>query len=193
MLNKTLPRIDAPPYDVGLSSPMVHLLLFVHNVRDLTEGLYFFCRNPDHLPQIRNLTHRDFLWEPADGQLPLYCLKKCDCRRKAAEVSCHQDIAGSSAFSLGMITKFRDTVENDPFKYRQLYWESGMIGQSLYLEAEAMGVRGTGIGCFFDDAVHDMLGLADNTYQSLYHFTVGVPVEDRKLTTFPPYHHLVQH
>jgi len=26
-----------------------------------------------------------------------------------------------------------------------------MIGQVLYLEAEAQGVRATGIGCFFDD------------------------------------------
>ena len=44
-----------------------------------------------------------------------------------------------------------------------------MVGQVLYLEAEAQGARGTGIGCFFDDAVHDILGLKDNTYQSLYH------------------------
>jgi hypothetical protein len=65
-----------------------------------------------------------------------------------------------------------------------------MIGQVLYLEAEAHGVRGTGIGCFFDDAVHDMLGFSDNRFQSLYHFTIGKPVEDSRLTTYPPYHHL---
>ena len=35
-----------------------------------------------------------------------------------------------------------------------------MIGQVLYLEAEAAGARGTGIGCFYDDAVHELLGLA---------------------------------
>jgi len=73
---------------------------------------------------------------------------------------------------------------------RQLFWESGMIGQVLYLAAEAQGVRGTGIGCFFDDAVHEILGLADNQYQSLYHFTIGKPVEDPRLTTYPPYYHL---
>jgi hypothetical protein len=42
--------------------------------------------------------------------------------------------------------------------------ESGMIGQVLYLEAEAHGLRGTGIGCFFDDAVHDLLGFENNAF-----------------------------
>jgi hypothetical protein len=65
-----------------------------------------------------------------------------------------------------------------------------MIGQVLYLEAEAHGFRGTGIGCFFDDALHALAGLADSAWQSLYHFTVGRPVEDPRLTTLPPYEHL---
>ena len=105
-------------------------------------------------------------------------------------VSCHQDIAGSGVFSLGMIAAFSDGLANKPYCYRQLFWESGMIGQVLYLAAEACGVRGTGIGCFFDDAVHKILGLKDNRYQSLYHFTIGRPVEDPRLTTYPAYHHL---
>jgi nitroreductase len=89
-----------------------------------------------------------------------------------------------------MLARFGDTVRREPFRYRQLFWESGMIGQVLYLEAEAHGVRGTGIGCFFDDAVHELLGLSDNRYQSLYHFTVGHPLEDPRRTTLPPYSHL---
>jgi nitroreductase len=105
-------------------------------------------------------------------------------------VSCHQDIAGSSAFSLGMLARFGEPVRREPFRYRYLFWESGMIGQVLYLEAEAHGVRGTGIGCFFDDAVHQILGLETDRYQSLYHFTVGCPLEDARLTTYPPYFHL---
>ena len=61
----------------------------------------------------------------------------------------------------------------------------------LYLEAEAAGVRGTGIGCYFDDAVHKLLGLDGDRFQSLYHFTVGSPVEDPRLMTLPAYFHLV--
>jgi hypothetical protein len=62
-----------------------------------------------------------------------------------------------------------------------------MIGQVLYLEAEAAGVRATGIGCYFDDAMHQLLGLRDDRLQSFYHFTTGGPVEDPRLTTLPAY------
>ncbi|HYA43526.1 MAG TPA: hypothetical protein VEF34_19655 [Syntrophobacteraceae bacterium] len=65
-----------------------------------------------------------------------------------------------------------------------------IIGQVLYLEPEAHGIRGTGIGCFFDDPVHDLLGLDGNSHQSLYHFAVGLPIEDPGLKSLPPYAHL---
>jgi len=60
----------------------------------------------------------------------------------------------------------------------------------LYLEAEAAGVRATGIGCFFDDPVHEIVGIKNFAIQSLYHFTIGGPVEDRRLMTLSPYEHL---
>jgi hypothetical protein len=41
------------------------------------------------------------------------------------------------------------------------------------LAAEAAGVRGTGIGCYFDDVLHRALGLTGHDWQSLYHFTIG--------------------
>ena len=66
-----------------------------------------------------------------------------------------------------------------------------MIGQALYLAAEAAGVRGTGIGCYFDDVLHRALGLAGHDWQSLYHFTIGGPVEDLRLRTVPPYAHAI--
>jgi nitroreductase len=112
------------------------------------------------------------------------------CRLAAAKII--RQRRSATAFSLGMIACFKDPVTRKPFSYRQLFWESGMIGQVLYLAAEAQGVRGTGIGCFFDDAVHEILGFADNQYQSLYHFTIGKPIEDSRLTTYPAYHHLIR-
>jgi hypothetical protein len=42
----------------------------------------------------------------------------------------------------------------------------------LYLEAEAAGVRATGIGCFFDDPVHEIVAVKGLSLQTLYHFTV---------------------
>ncbi len=105
-------------------------------------------------------------------------------------LSCHQDITGSGAFSLGMIARFGESIRREPFRYRHRFWECGMIGQVLYLEAEAHGVRGTGIGCYFDEAVHEILGLASDRFQSLYHFTVGRPLDDSRIATHPPYFHL---
>ncbi len=61
------------------------------------------------------------------------------------------------------------------------------MGQALYLEAEAHGLRGTGIGCYFDDSFHELLGLSGRSFQSLYHFTVGYPLSDLRLLTLPPY------
>jgi hypothetical protein len=71
--------------------------------------------------------------------------------------------------------------------YPRLFWECGIIGQVLYLEAEAIGIRGTGIGCFFDDPMHSQLGLNTLRYQSLYHFTIGGAIEDPRLRSLPPY------
>ena len=81
-------------------------------------------------------------------------------------------------------------LDGAPGLYRRLYWEAGAIGQILYLEAEAIGVAATGIGCFFDDRMHALLGLRDGEFQSLYHFTVGGRVDDTRLRTLDPYEHL---
>ena len=76
--------------------------------------------------------------------------------------------------------------------WRRLHWEAGLIGQVLYLEAEAAGLRSTGIGCFFDDEVLGVLGLETGrraSWQVVYHFTVGQAVEDERLTSEPAYAH----
>ena len=190
LLGRTLPRPAHAPFDVGLGPACIHLALFVHRVENLPQGLYLLVRHPDDLPRLKRDFDPRFEWMPAAEALPLYRLAAGDLRLKAIEMSCHQDIAGRSTFSLGMIARFADTVTADPAGYRRLFWEAGMVGQVLYLEAEAQGVRGTGIGCYFDDEVHRLLGISGDRWQSLYHFTIGRPVEDPRLTTLPPYGHL---
>jgi hypothetical protein len=133
----------------------------------------------------------EFLWErPNDPNDPngLFLLVPIDCRRIANRVSCDQAIAEDGFFSLAMIARLEGSLrERGEWFYRRLFWECGLIGQVLYLEAEAVGARATGIGCFYDDPVHDMLGLTGHGWQSLYHFSMGVPVEDRRLTSEPGY------
>jgi len=197
MLARVMPRSDLPvmqrpmPWDAIPWDPAIHFGLFVHRVSGLDPGLYLLARDPEKAGKLRRSTHERFAWTAPPGcppGLPLYLLETGDARRLAAQLSCHQDIAGDGAFSLGMIAEFQETLfARGPWFYRRLFWESGAIGQVLYLEAEAAGVRATGIGCFFDDPVHQAFGFKDFAFQSLYHFTVGGAVDDPRLTTLPPY------
>ena len=187
MLARVMPDATAP-WDALWWDARIHLVLFVHRVDDLESGLYLLPRHPAAADRLRAAMGREFLWEPVAASLPLVRLARGDCRRLAARVSCDQEIAADGFFSLGMLADFDASLEeHGPSFYRQLFWESGVVGQVLYLEAEAAGARGTGIGCFYDDPVHDVLGLTGHAFQSLYHFTIGMPIEDTRLTTAPGY------
>jgi hypothetical protein len=178
--------LDALPW-----APAIHFALFVHRVEGIEPGLYALARDAAKLELLRASMHREFAWSRPPGcpeTLALYLLQAGDARELASQVSCQQDIAGDGAFSLGMLAEYQSAlVANGPWFYRRLYWEAGAIGQVLYLEAESAGVRATGIGCFYDDPVHEVYGLADLAFQSIYHFTVGGYVDDPRLTTLPPY------
>lgn len=190
ILAATLPLSGNPPFDLWSYPASVNLLLFVHRIKELEPGLYFLLRTQEDHDTIAEHFHDTFSWNPASGHLPLYCLTSGNFKSKAAELSCGQDIAGDGSFSLGMLCNFSESLQASTYRYRQLYWEAGMIGQVLYLQAEAYGFRGTGIGCFFDDPVHEFAGIFDYTYQSIYHFTIGSPVSDSRLLTLPAYYHL---
>ncbi|MEQ1760425.1 MAG: SagB/ThcOx family dehydrogenase [Vicinamibacterales bacterium] len=186
-------RPTAPPWDVLTWQPQAHLALFVHRVQDLQPGIYAYLRSGDGVRDDWGSRMRsDFLWEhvPATGSGKddgLFLLAPLDVRVLANRLSCDQDIAGDGFFSLGMLARLAAVREQGPWMYRRLFWECGLIGQILYLEAEAAGARGTGIGCFYDDPVHEVLGLQGDEWQSLYHFSMGLPVEDTRLTTEPGY------
>jgi len=190
MLDMTLPRGDTPPWNAWPWPPRIHLLLFVHRVEGLEPGLYLFLRNPEGEALARQEFSDDFEWLPVSAcpaHFRLFRLAAADARNAARTLSCHQDIAADSAFSLAMLAEYDAALAEGTWRYRRLFWEAGMLGQVLYLEAEAAGVRGTGIGCFFDDGVHDLLGLQGTTLQDLYHFTVGGALADTRLQTLPPY------
>ena len=196
ILDTTLPRASAPPFDAWSFPPRLHLVLFVHRVNGLEPGLYLWLRAPADADALRQAFRANFNWETVmDSAIasPLYRLGRGDLRDFARTLSCQQDIAADGAFSLGMLARFEPVLrKHGAAAYRDLFWEAGMIGQALYLAAEAAGVRGTGIGCYFDDVLHRALGLAGRDWQSLYHFTVGGPVEDPRLRIVPPYAYLAE-
>jgi hypothetical protein len=160
-------------------------------VEGLTPGLYLLPRRSGRRRELATAFRPGFAWQRPPGcprGLPLVRLAEGELQDEARAVSCGQDIAADGCFSLGMLATFRPALERrGAWLYPRLFWECGAVGQVLYLAAEAAGVRGTGIGCFFDDAVHRLLGLADDGLQSLYHFTVGAPLGDGRLTTLPAY------
>ena len=200
MLQRVMPCMDRlqlerpVPWDLWPYDPAIHLMLFVHRVDGLTPGLYFLVRDPKKLAFVQQSMNPELSWTKAAGcpdDLPLYWLLEGDAKKLAVQVSCHQEIAGDSAFSFGMLAEFEGLLrERGAWWYPRLFWESGILGQVLYLEAEAAGVRATGIGCFFDDPVHEIVAVKGLSLQSLYHFTIGGPVEDMRLMTLPPYVHL---
>lgn len=163
-----------------------NLIIFVHEVQGLDKGLYLHLRNKEHLSALKRLMRPSFVFEEIrDG---FYLLEKDDFRSRAKSISCNQDIAADGAFSLGMLCEFSTQInEYGAHRYKELYWECGAIGQQLYLEATALGISATGIGCYLDDVFHTLLGLDSNQFQSLYHFTVGRAIVDSRLMTLPPY------
>lgn len=191
---KKLLLSNRPPFSLFVHQPLVHLALFIHRVDGLDSGLYLLFRNEEAVSRFKARSDGDFLWEQVESvnePLHLYLLERENHEDLSQLISCQQDIAKSGAFSAGMIAEFEAPIANyGDWFYRRLLQEAGAIGQVLYLEAEAIGLSGTGLGCFFDDLVHRTLGLDGKAFQSLYHFTVGKAVKDERLMHFPPYHHL---
>jgi hypothetical protein len=195
ILQNVLPQANAIPFATLPWRPAVSLLLFVHRVQGMAEGLYVLVRDSTHLSALRSSCGPDFLWATPQGcppSVPLYLLSTGDERAVARTVSCGQDIAADGAFSAGMLAAFDETLSAvGPGMYPRLFWESGAIGQVLYLEAGAAGIQATGIGCFHDDEVHRIVGISDHSWQSLYHFTMGGAVDDPRVQSFDAYRHLV--
>jgi SagB-type dehydrogenase family enzyme len=196
ILLKVMPGARQVPFTTVPWRPCVDLLLFVHRVADMVPGLYALVRDPARRQRLEETMDRSFAWTRPAGcpaSLPLLFLEEGDTRRGAQQTSCDQEIAADGVFAVAMLADYRTSLGAfGPWFYRRLYWETGVIGQVLYLQAEASGIRGTGIGCFFDDLTHKAFGLTSDRFQVLYHFTMGGAVDDPRLQTLPPYPHLAR-
>jgi SagB-type dehydrogenase family enzyme len=181
----------SPVWRLWPHAARVHPVLLVHRVEGMQPGLYALPRSETAMPDLKQAMPQMFTWTPADPDLPLYQLLAAKAERTARTLSCHQDIASHSAVTFMFVAEFAAPIQENPAAWRHLHWEAGMLGHCLTLEAEAAGWRGTGIGCFFDDAVHEVLGLGlgekNARYQVVYHFALGIPVDDARLTTLPAY------
>ena len=157
----TLLRSTARPLYADFSTQrFVQLYLYVHRVNVLEPGVYRYWPEHAHLEAI----------------------KLGDQRLVAASLSLGQDLAGNSCVTFSMIGNFQKATQKYGDRgYRYVHFEAGAIGQRMYLATEALGLRATGIGAFFDDEVHRYLTLAPEQGQVVYHFAVGYPVPDPRL------------
>ena len=194
ILLKVLPGKGRIPFATLPWRPRIDLLLFVHRVVGIVPGLYALLRDPMRKETLQPLMTSGFSWTVPDecpASLPLFLLEAGDARPIAAQTSCEQDIASDGVFATAMLADFRAPIETlGPWFYRRLHWEAGAVGQQLYLEAEAAGIRATGIGCFFDDLTHRTFGIQDDRFHVVYHLTMGGALDDTRIQTAPPYRHL---
>lgn len=127
ILSATLP-VDGSPFDLMPFKSNINLLAFVHRIEGLESGLYCLLREPEYLLELKDDLDPEFLWHHSDNELPLYLLKTGDFRTVAADISCNQDIAADSCFSLAMLSRCELIISLAPWRYPTLYWEAGLIG-----------------------------------------------------------------
>jgi SagB-type dehydrogenase family enzyme len=139
----------------------VQLYLYAHRIDGLAPGVYRLWPERGELEQVRS----------------------GDQRVAAAGLSLGQDLAGNACVAFSMIGDLeRATRAHGDRGYRYVHFEAGAIGHRLYLAAEALGLGATGVGAFYDEEVHRYLNLTPARGQAVYHFAIGYPVADPRLS-----------
>jgi SagB-type dehydrogenase family enzyme len=160
-LSAILAVVAQPLYADFAGIRFIQLYLYVHRVDGLPPGVYRYWPEHAQLEQIRS----------------------GDQRVAAAGLSLGQDLAGNACVAFSMIADLdRATRAHGDRGYRYAHFEAGAIGQRLYVAAEALGLGATGIGAFFDEEVHRYLNLTPEQGQVVYHFAIGYPVPDPRVT-----------
>lgn len=143
------------------SAGFIQLYLYAHRIDGLQPGVY-------------RLWAQDARLEP---------IRSGDQRVAAAGLSLGQDLAGNACVAFSLIGDLDCAVRSHGDRgYRYVHFEAGAIGQRLYLAAEAFGLAATGIGAFYDEEVHHYLNLTSQQGQVVYHFAIGYPVPDSRLS-----------
>lgn len=159
-LSAVLRTAKLPLHADFANTRFIQLYLYAHEVEKLPRGVYRY--------------------EPETATLKP--IKSGDQRVAAAGLSLAQELAGNSCVTFSMIADLDRAVRAHGERgYRYVHFEAGAIGQRFYLAAEALGLRATGIGAFFDEEVHRYLELTPTLGQVVYHFAIGHAVPDPRI------------
>lgn len=180
------------PHDVFLHDAPAPGFFFVHRVTGLDAGVYAVEGTADgSAGAFREALDPAFEWAPVEdlgGGVCLVRLRRGDMRGAVAFASCGQEIAGDGAFAAAFLADLEGWLRRfGPCGYRLAHAAAGLRGHVGYLQAEKAGVRGTGIGCFFDEVTRRLLGASGKEPSVLYHFTAGGALDDPRIRTIDPY------
>jgi len=172
-------------------APRTSLLFFVHHVEHLTPGIYLYPLCQGHFEKLIPSCFKEVSKVENEDNLPLFLCQEGDMRRIAGHLCCGQEIAHDGVLCTCIFTDLEEELKNyNGFPYAPLHWEAGFWGQWLYLESEIFNLRGTGIGCFFDDEIIKIMEGNQREkvlVNPLYFFTMGKPICDERIKTYPPY------
>lgn len=141
-------------------SCFVQMYLYVHRVEGLPAGVYRYAAEACELERI-NVGDQHVM---------------------AAGLSLGQELAGNACLAFSMVADLERAARAcGECGYRYVHFEAGATGQRMYLAAEALGMRATGIGAFFDDEVNRYLELTPAQGEVIYHFAIGHAITDGRL------------
>jgi len=184
--------------------------LFIHRVMDMKSGRYVLIRDPARTTELLNHVVLQATHQIEQITDHLYFIEDMNVETMAQRVSCDQEIAGESFFTIGCFGDFTDFTDFtelvkqeeeegkgkgkgklaliDGHRYRRAFWEAGIIGHLLYLDATALGYGATGIGCHEDEPMRQYFVKKEKVqFSPLYHVAVGSPLKDRRIVNLPPY------
>ena len=127
------------PFDAGPDEPRVHVLLFPHRVDGLAPGAYLLPRSEAGRALLRHsLPATQFLSPMPDAPADAPLLRLAENPALAGvlrTLNCHQALGADAILGFALLAEFNPLP--DAAAYRQRLQEAGLIGQALYLEAEA--------------------------------------------------------
>lgn len=132
----------------------VEIHLFAHSVEQIDPGVYRYCPSARSLIPIRLGPQRSMARQLAFGQ----------------------SLAGSASVTFVLVANLEAFWQAHGERgYRYAHLLAGIIGHRLYLGAEALGLRASGIGAYLDDDLQRYLELP-STHQPLYLVACGFPI-----------------
>jgi len=191
--------VQCPQTLLAHSEPIaaMHFVIAVHRVEGLQPGLYLLPGACSDLKSLRASIRRWPQWQAVDCvtngsvDFQLYQLHQSELQKAVSTLCCQQAIAADCNFTIGFLARFEQPLNYyGPECYKRFFWQAGMIAQRIYLLATGLQKAATGIGCFFDDPWHELLGIDDYEYQFVYQMAVGTPFIDERITSYSGYYFL---